>query len=331
MSSNNPVYSSQGGVLFSKDQTTLVVYPGGANGSYTIPDGVSTIGIDAFASGMLSHVVISGGVTTIKDDAFFACTNLTTAEISGSLTNFGTGIFEECTALGSVTISNGVTSIGNGMFAICESLTNVTLPASVTTIGEAAFYECSSLTNIVIPDSVTNIGDEAFFSCTALTRVILPSGLTSIAAGTFSACTALASIIIPPSVTSLGFGAFENCSSLTAVYFEGAPPADTSAFSSDNIIAYYLPGTPGWGATFEGFPTALFPHPSILNFGIQTNAFSFTISGVANLPVIVDACTDLSNPDWQPIQTNLLTTGTAMFSDPQWASYSVRFYRLRSP
>jgi hypothetical protein len=47
--------------------------------------------------------------------------------------------------------------------------------------------------------------------------------------------------------------------------------------------------------------------------------------------VVVEACTNLSNPDWQPMQTNLLTTGSAYFSDPQWTNYPNRFYRLRSP
>jgi hypothetical protein len=40
----NSVYSSVGGVLFDKSQTTLVEYPGGKGGSYTIPNSVTSIG-----------------------------------------------------------------------------------------------------------------------------------------------------------------------------------------------------------------------------------------------------------------------------------------------
>jgi len=47
--------------------------------------------------------------------------------------------------------------------------------------------------------------------------------------------------------------------------------------------------------------------------------------------VVVEACTNPLNPDWQPLQTNLLTTGSAEFSDPDWTSFPSRFYRLRSP
>src|SRR5271169_3370866 len=45
---NNPAYSSANGVLFDKSQATLIEYPGGLGGSYTIPDSVTSIGEDAF-------------------------------------------------------------------------------------------------------------------------------------------------------------------------------------------------------------------------------------------------------------------------------------------
>jgi hypothetical protein len=49
------------------------------------------------------------------------------------------------------------------------------------------------------------------------------------------------------------------------------------------------------------------------------------------MSVVVEASTDLSNPSWYPLATNTLTTGSAYFSDPQWANYPSRFYRLRWP
>src|SRR5450830_1221669 len=44
----NSVYSSVAGVLFNKSQTTLIQYPGGIAGSYTIPSSVTSIGNSAF-------------------------------------------------------------------------------------------------------------------------------------------------------------------------------------------------------------------------------------------------------------------------------------------
>ena len=46
--SNNPNYSSVDGVLFNKEKTTLVAYPGGKQGAYTIPNSVTSIGENAF-------------------------------------------------------------------------------------------------------------------------------------------------------------------------------------------------------------------------------------------------------------------------------------------
>jgi hypothetical protein len=65
--------------------------------------------------------------------------------------------------------------------------------------------------------------------------------------------------------------------------------------------------------------------------GSTTNGFGFTISWATNIPVVVEACTDLANAVWSPIRTNTLTDGCCYFCDPQWTNYPGRFYRLRSP
>jgi hypothetical protein len=89
----------------------------------------------------------------------------------------------------------------------------------------------------------------------------------------------------------------------------------------------------GWVDEINYFPSL----PSIITTnGIINNQFGFTITGSSNLVIVVEACTNLSNPDWQPVSTNTLdtfigTNGTSYFSDPQWTNYPGRFYRLRSP
>ena len=64
---------------------------------------------------------------------------------------------------------------------------------------------------------------------------------------------------------------------------------------------------------------------------MRTNGFGFTISWATNIPVVVEASTNLANPIWSPLATNTLTSGSSYFSDPQWTNYPARFYRLRSP
>ena len=55
-----------------------------------------------------------------------------------------------------------------------------------------------------------------------------------------------------------------------------------------------------------------------------------TQTGTANIPVVVEASTNLGS-GWVPLQSVSLTNGDFYFSDPQWTNYPGRFYRLRSP
>jgi hypothetical protein len=45
----------------------------------------------------------------------------------------------------------------------------------------------------------------------------------------------------------------------------------------------------------------------------------------------LEACTNLANVTWVPLQSCNLTNGLLYFSDPQWTNYPSRYYRLRSP
>jgi hypothetical protein len=217
-------------------------------------------------------------------------------------------------------------------------LTNVTIANGSTRIANETFEDCTNLTSVTIPGSVTNIGIAAFAGCGGLTKATIANGVTSIGIGAFYDCAGLTNVTIPGSVTTIGDYAFWNCTGLTRVYFEGnAPAADSTVFTSDPATACYLPGAAGWSNTFAGVPTApwFLPNPTILHngasLGVESNAFAFTISWATNASVVVEAATNLVNPVWVPIRTNVLTNGSFSFSDPKWTNYSGRFYRLRSP
>ena len=224
---NNPNYTSVDGVLFNKDKTTLIQVPGALSGTYTIPDGVTSIGDHAFSYSSLTSVNIPDSVTNIGKRAFSA------------------------SSLASVAMGNGVTSIGVSAFSYCSSLTSITIPDSVTSIGEYAFDRCSSLTSITVPDSVTSIGMEAFTNCSSLnavyitdlaawcrisfgdnplyyahnlylngelvTDLVIPDGVTRIERLAFLECSSLTSVTIPDSVTSIGEYAFDGCKNLTSI------------------------------------------------------------------------------------------------------------------
>ena len=156
----------------------------------------------------------------------------------------------------------------------------------------------------------------------------------------FEDCDGLTNVIIPATVTGIGESAFERCYNLTSVYFYGNALIYDGQYLfevDDSVTVYYLPNTIGWEATMDGRPTSplFLSYPVIYNsgqnFGMQTNGFGFTILWATNASVVVEASTNLSNPNWQPVQTNLLVDGSAYFSDLQWTNYPERFYRLCSP
>ena len=216
VASDNPSYSSAGGVLYNKNKTEILRVPAGIKGHFEIPKSVTTIGKYAFChcSGLTS-ITIPNTVTTIKDEAFYDCSNLTSIIIPESVTTIENKAFSGCFNLTNITIPNTVTTIGNDAFSYCSSLTNITIPESVTTIGEYAFSNCSSLTSITIPNTVTSIGKYAFSNCSSLTSITIPKSVTYIGEHAFSYCTNI-NIVVENSKKNVDYdiSTFQGCKSL---------------------------------------------------------------------------------------------------------------------
>ena len=229
--STHPSYASIDGVLFSQDQTTLLLCPAGKKGAYAIPDTVTSIG----------------------GAAFYHCRGLTSVTIPNSVTSIGRHAFYGCRNLMGVTIPDGMTSIASDAFCHCSSLTNVVIPDSVTNIGAYAFYDCHNLISVTIPSRVMSIGNYAFSACTKLTAFVvgddnavyacrdgvlyskdmetlvwwpggkagicfIPDGVKSIAAYAFSCCGLLKSVSAPDSLESIGSYAFWGCNGMETLF-----------------------------------------------------------------------------------------------------------------
>jgi len=170
---NNTNFASDNGVLFNKAKTTIIKYPGGKTGAYTIPNSVTSIGRSAFSGcAELTGVTIPNSVTSIENWAFADCTLLTEVTIP-NVTSIKDATFSGCTGLTSFTIPNSVKTIERQAFERCTGLTGAfTIPNSVTSIGSLAFQNCNKLTAITIGSSVTSIGTYAFNLCNGLKRII---------------------------------------------------------------------------------------------------------------------------------------------------------------
>lgn len=90
----NSAFSDVDGVLFNQDQTTLVMYPLGRAGSYSIPASVATIGRDSFrGAGGLTQISMGSGVQDIGSSAFLTCRSVTNLT-SGAWSELDFGIQE---------------------------------------------------------------------------------------------------------------------------------------------------------------------------------------------------------------------------------------------
>ena len=177
------------------------------SGKCTIPDGVRSIGAQAFynCSGLTS-LTLPNTVTYIGSQAFSGCTGLTGSVTIPEGCEMAADAFEGCTGLEVITqtadpselftwrISGGkatitgykggrtvtsitipttvdgcpVTAIDPYVFASSRYLTEIRLPRTLTTIGNYAFAYCSNLTSVTMPTSVTSVGRYAFYYSSAL-------------------------------------------------------------------------------------------------------------------------------------------------------------------
>ncbi|MCU0782155.1 MAG: leucine-rich repeat protein, partial [Akkermansiaceae bacterium] len=197
----NPNFSSLDGVLFNKDQTTLLQWPGGRTGDYAVPASVTGIEAYAFAGGAgLTGVVIPASVTSIGDYAFFECTGLASLTLGNGVTRLAEGVFAVCPLLTSVTIPAGVTEIALYAFYGCLGLTEVTIPASVTSIGEGAFMDSSNLLRARFAGNAPSLGPDVFTGAAAGFKVEFSAGATGFTTPMWEGYPAVA--LSPPSITN---------------------------------------------------------------------------------------------------------------------------------
>ena len=188
---------------------------------------VTTIGEDAFRlCDNLSSVVIPNSVVQIERGAFCDCENLKNVRFSSNLTRIKKEAFNGCKNLVEVNLPEKLSSIDVSAFAYCESLKSLVIPLNVLSIGVGAFKECSGLRSITV-DKANKVYDSRN-DCNAViissnntliigcANTIIPKDIMVIGDLAFCGCKDLTNISIPNSVTNISEGAF-TWSGLTSV------------------------------------------------------------------------------------------------------------------
>ena len=197
----------------------------GRIGRLIIPEGIETIGEEAFASNGLRELILPEHDIDIRKKAF-AYNKLTDLVLPQGMTHIAPGAFED-NHLSHVVLPEGITRIGDEAFAY-NYLTTIDLPASLKSIKPRAFAN-NHLKELTLPAGVKSIDKEAF-SNNKLEELTVPEGVSSIESGAFKN-NDLQSVSLPSTLTSIGSSAFEENPVRTLELQEGLERIGSSAFS----------------------------------------------------------------------------------------------------
>jgi PKD repeat protein len=192
-----------------------------------IPEGIKSIGANAFNKSNLSSVSIPSTVESIGDRAFLQ-NGLTQLVIPSSVTYIGDFAFSN-NQISKVRLETNLTSVGwiypvlsgniitdveygPGVTMIPSRLFSETdvsgvdplllIPEGIKSIGANAFNK-SNLSSVSIPSTVESIGDRAFLQ-NGLTQLVIPSGVTYIGDFAFSN-NQISKVRLETNLTSVGW------------------------------------------------------------------------------------------------------------------------------
>ncbi len=241
--SENPYFTSENGVLFSKDMATLIAYPASKQGStYDIPDTVGIIGAYAFSdSEYLTQIDIPLDIYEIRHHAFVYAVHLTAINYDGpermwngiefgKYLYIGTGTDTDA---GEATIYFGTTVEATYTGKCGDNLTWTidTSACTLTISGEGEMYDYEDTVlpwwryryyaiSVHMGSGVTSIGSWAFRNMNTIAIFKFDDSqksLHTIGEGAFYGCASLAIITLPSGLKNIEDYAFALCSSLSAL------------------------------------------------------------------------------------------------------------------
>ena len=184
---DNPVYASHNGVLYSKDQKTLVRFPlGSPTDHFIVPEHVEHIGDSAFDDCKnLRHITLHEEIKTIEDWAFHGCDDLKAIHIPKHVQYIGHYALGSCENLSKITVDKNnphYLSLEANLlskdkkrflqYAIGKKERLFRMPKSVETIAFRAFSDAFNL-EYIDARNVKRIEEKAFSWCQSLKNLIL--------------------------------------------------------------------------------------------------------------------------------------------------------------
>ena len=247
--SNNLNYTADAeGVIYTKTQDELVLYPSGRAGEYSTLPTTKKIRKRAFYYAQkVTKVNFNSALKNIDNDAFqvttalneitfaapsslnrigtwvFYMSGLTKLDLPASLKEIGSNAFKGNNNLKTVTVAanSELESIGTSAFTENSNLESFTFEGSTTlkTIGGNAFSNDTKLASFDVPANVETIEKAAFDGTSSMKHVTFqaPAKIKKIKEATFQNANALENIDLPEGLEEIQKDAFNKCTSLTEI------------------------------------------------------------------------------------------------------------------
>lgn len=221
--------------------------------SVVIPDGVISIGAQAFEGNINLTITIPPSVTSIGEDAFSGGSYVLLYEKDSYAEQYvaendvpllytdesGLWVYmlqDDKAAVmryvGEMPVDDdgnpvgleipgeldgySVVEIGESIFRNSNELTGISIPQGVRIINFQAFAYCYNLTSATIPEGVEYIGSNAFEG-SGLTEITIPGNVETIGDGAFSWCENLTDVTLSEGIVRIGQGAFSVCPGLANI------------------------------------------------------------------------------------------------------------------
>lgn len=128
VSEKNSFYKAVDGILYSKDEKKVLIYPQGkTENSYVMPE----------------------GVISVENNAFDGCKNLKVIKFCNEIKSIGEKAFHGCSGLEYLEFPNNLTFIGARSFSWCTTLKEVLILGKNTIIADSnAFEGCNNLKKV---------------------------------------------------------------------------------------------------------------------------------------------------------------------------------------